>query len=139
MQSPLYKEAILCLMFAMAEADATINNDELIAVITMKDVFRGYSEADIMELYREYKNRFADAGFAGICNVMVRQIPSELHMGTLSILADMATIDFDVSMQEGSFISIAAATMGISDIAVKTLLLTSLSRKLLLQTGEEGL
>jgi hypothetical protein len=60
-------------------------------------------------------------------------------MGTLSILADMATIDFDVSMQEGSFIAIAAATMGISDIAVKTLLLTSLSRKLLLQTGEEGL
>jgi uncharacterized tellurite resistance protein B-like protein len=139
MQSPLYKEAILCLMFAMAEADATINNDELIAVITMKDVFRGYSEADIMELYREYKSRFADTGFAGICNVMVRQIPSELHMGTLSILADMATIDFDVSMQEGSFIAIAAATMGISDIAVKTLLLTSLSRKLLLQTGEEGL
>jgi uncharacterized tellurite resistance protein B-like protein len=131
MDNLFFKQAILCLMFAMAEADGKITNDELVSLVTMKDLFRDYDEADVMALYHEYRSRFANIGFSEICNVMVRQIQPELHMGALSYLADAATVDFDVDIKEGSFISIAANAMGISDTAVKTLLLSSLSKKLM--------
>ena len=94
MENQFYKQAILCLMFAMAEADGKFNDTELIEVITMNNVFQEYAEHDIMALHREYQTRFQDKGFAEICNIMVRQIPQELHMATLSLLADVAVVDF---------------------------------------------
>lgn len=124
-------------MFAMANADGHLTNDELAELVTMKDIFPNYSEADIIALYKEYKGKFRGAGFNELCNVMIPQIPQELHMGVLSILADTATVDFDMDMREGSLISIAANMMGISDVAVKTLLLASLSKKLLIDTAAD--
>lgn len=137
MENEFYKQAILCLMFAMAEADGKFNDTELIEVITMKNVFSEYAEHDIMALHREYQTRFQDKGFAEICNIMVRQIPQELHMATLSLLADVAVADFDVDLQESSLISLAANAMNINEAAVKTLLLASLSKKLMLNIGKE--
>lgn len=124
-------------MFTMAEADTHLSNEELITVVTMKDVFTDYTEQDIITLYREYKVRFEGKGFAEICNVMVRQIPEELYMGTLSVLADVAVTDFNIDLKEGSFISIVASAMGISDVSTKTLLLASLSKKLMVNAGSE--
>lgn len=91
-----YKEAILCLMFGMAEADGRMRDDELISIVTMKEIFKGYSEHDIVVLYKEYKERFSDKNFTEVANVM-----------------------------------------GVSDVAVKTLLLASLSKKLLMDVGRE--
>ncbi|MCB0700618.1 MAG: TerB family tellurite resistance protein [Chitinophagales bacterium] len=130
-----YKEAILCLMFATAEADGQMREDELISIVTMKDVFRGHNEQDIIALYKEYKERFADKDFSETASIMTRQIPEELFLATLSILADIIVLDFNVDIKEGSFISIVANHMGISDTAVKVLLLTALSRKLMMNTG----
>ncbi|MCB9044772.1 MAG: hypothetical protein H6550_01410 [Chitinophagales bacterium] len=132
-----YKEAILCLMFGVAEADDHLREDELISIVTMKEVFKGYSEVDIINLYKEYKVRFEDKPFTETAYIMAKQIPAELYMGTLSILADIIVLDFNIDIKEGSFISIVANTMGISDVAVKTLLLASLSKKLLMTTGKE--
>lgn len=132
-----YKEAILCLMFAVAEADDTIRDDELVSIVTMKEVFKGYTEYDILTLYKEYKERFAEHTFSDTAYIMTQQIPEELYMGTLSVLADIIVLDFNVDMKEGSFISIAAHHMGISDVAVKTLLLASLSKKLMMNVGKE--
>lgn len=132
-----YKEAILCLMFGVAEADGGLREDELINIVTMKEIFKGYSEHDIITLYKEYKKRFEDKSFSDIAYIMANQIPPELHMATLSILADIIVLDFNVDMKEGSFISIVANTMGISDVAVKTLLLTSLSKRLMMSAGKE--
>ena len=136
MQQQLYKDAILCLMFAMADADKTMNNDELVECVTMKDIFSIYTEQQIVALYSEYKKRFSDKGFNEIAQVFVPQIQPELYMAVLSFLADVAVIDFDVDIKEGSFISIVAHTMGISETAVKTILLTSLSKKLLFNINE---
>ncbi len=58
-------------------------------------------------------------------------------MATLSVLADIIVLDFNVDMKESSFMSIVANTMGITDIAVKTLLLTSLSKRLMMSAGKE--
>lgn len=132
-----YKEAILCLMFGMAEADGQIRDDELISIVTMKEIFKGYSEHDIVVLYKEYRERFSSKNFTEISYIMVSQIPAELYMGTLSALADIIALNFNIDMKEGSFISIVANTMGISDVAVKTLLLASLSKKLLMDVGKE--
>lgn len=132
-----YKEAILCLMFAAAEADSQMRDDELISIVTMKEIFKGYTEADIVVLYNEYKIRFTGKNFTETAYILASQIPSELFMGTLSILADVILLDFNVDQKEGSFISIVANTMGISDVAVKTLLLSSLSKKLLMNAGKE--
>lgn len=132
-----YKEAILCLMFGMAEADGQIRDDELISIVTMKEIFKGYSEHDIVVLYKEYRERFSEKNFTEISYIMVSQIPAELYMGTLSVLADIIALNFNIDMKEGSFISIVANTMGISDVAVKTLLLASLSKKLLMDVGKE--
>lgn len=132
-----YKEAIICLMFAVAEADDHLRDDELISIVTMKEIFKGYTEQDIITLYKEYKVRFEDKTFTDTAYIMAKQIPAELHMGVLSILADVILLDFNIDMKEGSFISIVANTMGISDVAVKTLLLTSLSKKLLMTAGKE--
>ncbi len=132
-----YKEAILCLMFGVAESDGQLREDELINIVTMKEVFKGYSEHDIITLYKEYKTRFEDKSFSDIAHIMVSQIPPELHMATLSVLADIIVLDFNVDMKEGSFISIVANTMGISDVAVKTMLLTSLSKRLMMTAGKE--
>lgn len=132
-----YKEAILCLMFGMAEADGSMRDDELISIVTMKEIFKGYSEHDIVVLYKEYKERFSDKNFTEIAYIMASQIPAELYMGTLSVLADIIALDFNIDMKEGSFISIVANVMGISDTAVKTLLLASLSKKLLMDVGRE--
>lgn len=137
MQQPLYKEAILCLMFAMAEADTQLSNDELIACITMKDIFPGYTEQDIISYYNEYKKRFADKGFSETAHIFVKQIPPELHMATLSIIADVAVTNFHMDIKEGSFMSIVANAMGVTDVAVKTLLLASLSKKLLMNINTE--
>lgn len=134
----MYKEAILCLMFAVAEADGAMRDDELISIITMREIFKDYSEHDIVVLFHEYKQRFADKSFTEVAYIMAKQIPAELYMGVLSVMADIIVLDFNVDMKEGSFISIAANTMGISDTAVKTLLLTSLSKKLLMNMGKEG-
>jgi uncharacterized tellurite resistance protein B-like protein len=142
MNASLYKEAMLCLMFAVVDADKKLDNDELVECITMKDVFNGYSEQQIIALYNEYKKRFSDKGFSETAAIFVQQIPAELHMATLSIMADIAVIDFDVDMQEGSFISIVANAMGIAEVSVKTLLLAALSKKLLMdmnETPEAGL
>lgn len=132
-----YKEAILCLMFGVAEADGGLRDDELINIVTMKEIFKGYSEHDIITLYKEYKKRFEDKSFSDIAHIMAGQIPPELHMATLSVLADIIVLDFNVDIKEGSFISIVANTMGISDVAVKTLLLTSLSKRLMMSAGKE--
>ncbi len=132
-----YKEAILCLMFGVAEADGRLREDELINIVTMKEVFKGYSEHDIITLYKEYKTRFEDKSFSDTAHIMANQIPPELFMATLSILADIIVLDFNVDMKEGSFISIVANAMGISDVAVKTLLLTSLSKRLMMSAGKE--
>lgn len=132
-----YKEAILCLMFGVAEADGHLCEDELINIVTMKEVFKGYSEQDIITLYKEYKTRFEDKSFGDIAHIMAGQIPPELHMATLSVLADIIVLDFNVDMKEGSFISIVANTMGITDVAVKTMLLTSLSKRLMMSAGKE--
>jgi uncharacterized tellurite resistance protein B-like protein len=132
-----YKEAILCLMFGVAEADGGIREDELINIVTMKEVFKGYSEHDIITLYKEYKARFEDKTFSDIAYIMAKQIPPELYMATLSILADIIVLDFNVDMKESSFMSIVANTMGITDVAVKTLLLTSLSKRLMMTAGKE--
>lgn len=132
-----YKEAILCLMFGMAEADGHMRDDELISIVTMKEIFKGYAEHDIVVLYKEYKSRFSDKNFTEIAYIMASQIPPELYMGTLSIMADIIALNFDVDMREGSFISIVANVMGVSDVAVKTLLLASLSKKLLMNVGQE--
>lgn len=131
-----YKEAILCLMFAVAEADGHMREDELISIVTMKEVFKGYSEQDIVALYHEYKSRFEDKNYTEIAYIMAKQIPEELFMGVLSVLADIIVLDFNVDMKEGSIISIIANTMGISDIAVKTLLVASLSKKLMMNAGK---
>lgn len=131
-----YKEAILCLMFAVAEADDHIRDDELVSIVSMKEVFKGYTEQDIFTLYNEYKSRFADNSFSDIAGTMCTHIPEELFMGTLSVLADIIVLDFNVDIKEGSFISIVANFMGISDVAVKTLLLTSLSKKLMMNAGQ---
>lgn len=122
-------------MFATAEADGQMRDDELISIVTMKNIFHGYHESDIMSLYKEYKTRFAEKPFTEVANIMSRQIPEELYMATLSILADIIVLDFNVDIKEGSLISIVAASMGVSDMAVKTLLLTSLSKKLMINTG----
>lgn len=132
-----YKEAILCLMFGMAEADGRMRDDELISIVTMKEIFKGYSEHDIVVLYKEYKERFSDKNFTEIAYIMASQIPAELYMGTLSVLADIIALDFNIDIKEGSFISIVANVMGVSDVAVKTLLLASLSKKLLMDVGRE--
>lgn len=133
----MYKEAILCLMFATAEADGHMRDDELISIVTMKDVFKGYTEHDIIVLYKEYKQRFADKTFTEIAYTMSSNIPAELYMGTLSIMADVIALNFDVDMKETSFISIVANIMGVADLTVKTLLLASLSKKLLMNVGQE--
>lgn len=132
-----YKEAILCLMFAVAEADDKIRDDEMVSIISMKDIFKGYADVDILNLYKEYQGRFSEQTFSEIAYIMTKQIPEELYMGTLSVLADIIVLDFNVDMKEGSFISIVANNMGISDVAVKTLLLASLSKKLLLNMNNE--
>lgn len=132
-----YKEAILCLMFGVAEADGQLREDELINIVTMKNVFNGYAEHDIITLYKEYKTRFEDKTFSDIAHIMVSQIPAELYMATLSVLADIIVLDFNVDMKESSFMSIVANTMGITDVAVKTLLLTSLSKRLMMSAGKE--
>lgn len=132
-----YKESILCLMFAMAEADGKMSNDELITIVTMKNIFKNYSEQNIIQLYKEYQTRFADKTFTDIVITMVKHIPSELHMGTLSLLADVAVTDFDVDIQESALFSIVANTMGVSDTALKTILISSLSKRLLLEVGEQ--
>lgn len=124
-------------MFAVAEADDHLRDDELISIVTMKEIFKGYTEQDIVTLYKEYKVRFKDKTFSDTAYIMTKHIPPELHMGVLSILADVILLDFNIDMKEGSFISIVANTMGISDVAVKTLLLTSLSKKLLMTAGKE--
>lgn len=131
MTTPLYKEAILCLMFAMADADKTMRSEELMQCTSMQSILSTYTEPQIAELYKEYKKRFTDKGFGETAAVFVQQIPAELHMAVLSFMADVAVIDFDVAIQEGSFISIVANTMNISEVAVKAILLTSLSKKLL--------
>lgn len=136
MNTSLYKEAMLCLMFAMADADKKLDNEELVECITMKDVFTGYTEPQIVALYNEYKKRLSDKGFSETAAIFVQQIPPELHMATLAIMADVAVIDFDVDMQEGSFISIVGNAMGISEVSVKTLLLAALSKKLLMDMNE---
>lgn len=130
-----YREAILCLMFAAADADGKMDDNELVSIVTMRNVFREQTEADIMALYKEYQVRFADKQFSEIAEIMSRQIPEELYMATLSLLADIIMMDFNVDIKEGSFISIVGNCMGISDTAVKTLLLASLSKKLLMSTG----
>ena len=132
----LYKEAILCLMFAMADADASMSNDELMQCATMQDILGTYTEPQIAALYADYKKRFAGKGFSETAQVFVQQIPVELHMAVLSFMADVAVIDFDVDIQEGSFISIAGNAMGISEVAIKTILLTSLSKKLLMDMNK---
>lgn len=137
MEGVIYKHAILHLMFAMAEADGKFSDIELIEIVTMKDVFRGYSEQSIVAIYKDYKANFAEKGFAEICDIMVTHIPNELHMATLSLMSDIAVTDFDVDIQESSLISIAANAMGIHETAVKTLLLASLSKKLLYNIGQE--
>ena len=58
-------------------------------------------------------------------------------MATLSLLADVAVVDFDVDIQESSLISLAANAMNINETSVKTLLLASLSKKLLHNIGKE--
>lgn len=131
-----FKEAIICLMFAAAEADGQMRNDELIAVVTMKEIFKGYTEADIVQLYKEYKQRFENLSFTDKAHILARQVPEELAMGTLSMMADVIVLDFNVDIKEGSFISIVANVLGISDVAVKTLLLTSLSKKLIINMGQ---
>ncbi|MBS1772880.1 MAG: TerB family tellurite resistance protein [Bacteroidetes bacterium] len=136
MEPNLYKEAILCLMFSMAEADTSMSNEELMGFVTMKDVFAGYTEPQIITLYNEYKKRFTNLGFAEKANVFVTQIPQELHMATLSLLADVAVVDFNVDVKEGSLISVVASTMSLSHESVKTLLLAALSKKLLLNMNE---
>lgn len=133
----MYKEAILCLMFATAEADGQMRDDELISIVTLKEVFKGYSEHDIIVLYKEYKTRFADKNFTEIAYTMANNIPAELYMGTLSIMADLIALNFDVNMKESSFIMIVASIMGVSDLTVKTLLLASLSKKLLMNVAQE--
>lgn len=133
----MYKEAILCLMFATAEADGQMRDDELISIVTMKDVFKGYTEHDIIVLYKEYKQRFADKNFTEIAYIMSSNIPAELYMGTLSIMADVIALNFDVDIKETSFISIVASIMGVADLTVKTLLLASLSKKLLMNVAQE--
>lgn len=132
-----YKEAILCLMFAVAEADGHIRDDELVTIVTMKEIFKGYSEQDIVALYKEYKTRFEDKSNTEIAFIMTQQIPEELFMGVLSIMADIIVLDFNVDMKEGSIISIVANAMGITDVAVKTLLVASLSKKLMMSAGKE--
>ena len=118
-------------MFAMADADASMSNDELMECSTMQDILGTYTEPQIAALYADYKKRFTSKGFSETAQVFAQQIPVELHMAVLSFMADVAVIDFDVAMQEGSFISITANAMNISEVAVKTILLTSLSKKLL--------
>lgn len=132
-----YKEAILCLMFAVAEADDKIRDDEMVSIISMKDIFQGYADVDILNLYKEYQERFAQQTFSETAHIMTQQIPEELYMGVLSVLADIIVLDFNVDMKEGSFISIVANCMGLSDVAVKTLLLASLSKKLLLDMNKQ--
>lgn len=130
-----FKEAILCLMFAAAESDGNMRDDELVSIVTMKEVFKGYSEADIVGLYREYKKRFSEKPNEEIAHIMSRQIPDELSLATLSLLADIIVLNFNVDVNEGSFITTAASAMGISDVAVKTILMTSLSKKLMMNTS----
>lgn len=132
-----YKESILCLMFAMAEADEKFDQDELTAIITMKDVFESYEEHTIVNLFKEYRTRFAEMTFTDITNTMVKHLPKELYLGTLSFMADVAVVDFDVDIKESALMSIVANAMGISDTAMKTVLMTSLSKKLLLDMGKE--
>ncbi len=132
-----YKEAVLCILFAMAEADGNVSAEEMSEILTMKEAFNGYSEHNIVALFDEYRQRFSDKSFTEISNVMVSQIPEELFMGTLSIMADIAVVDFDVNLKEGSLISIVANAMGITDVAVKTLLLASLSKKLMLTASQQ--
>lgn len=132
-----YKESILCLMFAMAEADEKFNQEELAAIVTMKDVFEGYEEHTIVNLFKEYRTRFADMTFSDITFTMLQHLPKELHLGTLSFLADVAVVDFDVDIKESALMSIVANAMGVSDTAMKTILMTSLSKKLLLDMGKE--
>lgn len=132
-----YKEAVLCLLFAMADADGHVSSEEMTEILTMKDVFNGYSEHNIAALYDEYRQRFSDKSFAEITTIMVQQIPEELFMGTLSVLADIAVVDFDVDMKEGSLISIIANAMGVTDVAIKTLLLASLSKKLMVSASQQ--
>jgi hypothetical protein len=136
MQQTLYKEAILCLMFAIADADASMSNDELMQCATMQDILGTYTEPQIAALYADYKKRFTGKGFSETAQVFVQQIPVELHMAVLSFMADLAVIDFDVALQEGSFISIAGNAMGISEVGIKTILLTSLSKKLLMDMNK---
>ena len=132
-----YKEAVLCILFAMAEADGNVSSEEMSKILTMKEAFNGYSEHNIVALFDEYRQRFADKSFTEITNVMVPQIPEELFMGTLSIMADIAVVDFDVDIKEGSLISIVANAMDITDVAVKTLLLASLSKKLMVTASKQ--
>lgn len=124
-------------MFAAAEADEQLRDDELVSIVTMKDVFKGYAESDIITLYKEYKNRFSEKSYMEISRIMVPQIPEELYMGTLAILADLIVLDFNIDMKESSFISIVASVMGHNDIVVKTLLISSLSKKLLMDVGQK--
>ena len=124
-------------MFAMADADKTMSNLELMECVSMQDILSTYTEPQIAELYAAYKKRFVDKGFAETAAVFVQQIPAELHMAVLSFMADVAVIDFDVAQQEGSFISITANAMNISEVAVKTILLTSLSKKLLMDMNKD--
>ncbi|MEZ5017487.1 MAG: TerB family tellurite resistance protein [Flavipsychrobacter sp.] len=132
-----YKEAVLCLMFAMAEADGEVDNNELITIITMKNIFTNYDEVSIIALYKSYQVKFAESSFVEIVGAMLKQIPAELHMGTLSLLADVAVSDFDVDGQESASFSIIANAMNVSDTALKTILLTSLSKKLLIDIGKK--
>ena len=132
-----YKESILCLLFAMAEADEKFDEAELASIITMKEIFKGYAEHDIVNLFKEYRTRFAEATFSEICAMMLKHLPKELHLGTLSLMADIAVVDFDVDIKESALMSIVANAMGISDTAMKTLLLAALSKKLLMDMGQE--
>lgn len=132
-----YKEAVLCLMFAMAEADGKVSNEELITIITMKNIFTNYDETSIVGLYKSYQTKFAEKSFVQIVDTMLKQVPVELHMGTLSLLADVAVSDFDVDRQESASFSIIANAMNVSDTALKTILLTSLSKKLLTDIGKK--
>lgn len=132
-----YKEGILCLMFAMAEADGNVGDNELIHLVSMKNIFPAYTEGAIMGLYREYQEKFKDSTYSEIAAGMIRHIPEELYMGTLSLLADVAVCNFDVDVKESSLLSIIANMMNVSDTAVKVLLLSSLSKKLLLDVGKQ--
>lgn len=128
------RKAILMLMFATAQADGNIDNDELLVAWNNNLLHLGYDSLEASKILDEYLNGVGALPRNSIISNLTGLIPDNMKYGTFEMMCQVADADTVMDEGENQFLKTVSEIFNISEMQYLTIRLVANSKSVIALT-----